>query len=63
MSRDSIPRVGSYAFCFTKQQSTTYTTPSIVTDVSATLLATTIFRVYLGAGLNASICCAGDSPA
>ena len=40
-SRDSRPVRGLYACCLAKQLSTTYTTPSRVTDVSAMLVAAT----------------------
>lgn len=48
---------------FVKQQSTTYTMPSIVTLVSATLDATTTFLAPLGAAVSACSCITGGRPA
>ena len=58
-SRLAIPRRGSHWRSFTRPVSTTTTTSGIVTDVSATLVATTILRTPRGGTLNASRCSAG----
>ena len=43
---------GLYIFYFYKPESITYTIPSIVTDVSAIFVATTIFLYLSGSFLN-----------
>ena len=67
-SRLSTRMRGLYTFCFEKPGSTTYTIPSIVSDVSAMLVETTILRPGAppgargaGAALKMSCCCCGGS--
>jgi hypothetical protein len=43
-----MPVSGSYSVSLTRPESTTYTTSGIVTDVSATFVATTILRRVVG---------------
>lgn len=64
--RDSTRMRGLYTFCLAKPGSITYTIPSMVRDVSAMLVDTTIFRpagppgrVGGGAGSKISCCCFG----
>ena len=67
-SRDSTRMRGLYTFCLAKPGSITYTMPSMVSDVSAMLVDTTILRpcgppglVGGGAGSKMSCCCFGGS--
>ena len=51
---------GLYTFCLLNPESTTYTTPSIVNDVSAILVEITIFRPgfpFLASGADSKIRC------
>jgi hypothetical protein len=50
---ESMPLLTSKYFIFARRQSTTKRTPSIVTDVSAMLVAIITFRHPLGAGSKA----------
>jgi hypothetical protein len=55
-TREDIPVLGLYEFCFTKPGSITNTTPSMVMDVSAMLVANTTFRAPSGVGSKIFAC-------
>src|SRR5690606_41866807 len=60
LTKDETPVTGSYCRSFTRPQSTTYLIFGIVSDVSATFVATTHSRVPSGGSANTRICCAED---
>ena len=55
-TREAIPVLGLYEFCFTNPGSITNTTPSMVIDVSAMFVARTTFLAPSGVGSKILAC-------